>query len=129
MIKKSINLWVSPEGRDIYDIISIIKDAGFDAVEPNLDETGYLSLESTERDIENFRNHVEKTGLKIASVSSGLLWKYTLSSPDPEVRKKAESVLKKQIECAKILGTDGILVIPGVVQADWAGQKRLFHMI
>jgi len=51
MIKKSINLWVSPEGRDIYDIISIIKDAGFDAVEPNLDETGYLSLESTERDI------------------------------------------------------------------------------
>ncbi|HON05918.1 MAG TPA: sugar phosphate isomerase/epimerase family protein [Candidatus Ratteibacteria bacterium] len=125
MIKKSINLWVSPEGRDIYDIISIIKDAGFDAVEPNLDETGYLSLESTERDIENFRNHVEKTGLKIASISSGLLWKYTLSSPDSEVRKKAESVLKKQIECAKILGTDGILVIPGVVQADWAGQKEI----
>lgn len=125
MIKKSINLWVLPEGKDIYDVLSIIKDAGFDAVEPNLDETGYLSLESTQKDIESFRNHVEKIGLKIASVSSGLLWKYTLSSPDPEIRNKAESILKKQIECARILGTDGILVIPGVVQADWAGQKEI----
>lgn len=125
MIKKSINLWVTPEGRDIYDVLSIIKDAGFDAVEPNLDETGYLSLESTQKDIESFRNQVEKLGLKIASVSSGLLWKYTLSSPDPEIRIKAESILKKQIECARILGTDGILVIPGVVQADWAGQKEI----
>ncbi|MGC8805353.1 MAG: sugar phosphate isomerase/epimerase family protein, partial [Candidatus Ratteibacteria bacterium] len=74
---------------------------------------------------ETFRNRVEKIGLEIASVSSGLLWKYTLSHPDVQVRKKAESLIKKQIECAKILGTDGILVIPGVVQADWSEQKEI----
>ncbi|MCX7705517.1 MAG: sugar phosphate isomerase/epimerase [bacterium] len=125
MIKKSINLWVAPEGKDIYDVLSIIKDAGYDAVEPNLDETGYLNLESTEKQIEDFRNRVEKIGLKIASVSSGLLWKYTLSSPDPETRKKSQSIIKKQVECAKILGTDGILIIPGVVQADWSAQTEI----
>lgn len=125
MIGKSINLWVIPEGRDVYEILSVIKDAGFDAVEPNLDETGYLSLSSSEKEIENFRNRVEKLGLKIASVSSGLLWKYTLSSPDPEIRKKAESIIKKQVECARILGTDGILLIPGVVQADWSAQTEI----
>ncbi|MCM8816854.1 MAG: sugar phosphate isomerase/epimerase [Candidatus Omnitrophica bacterium] len=125
MIGKSINLWVVPEGRDIYEFLSIIKDAGYDAVEPNLDETGYLSLESSEKEIENFRNQVEKNGLKIASISSGLLWKYTLSSPEPETRKKAESIIKKQVECARILGTDGILIIPGVVQADWSAQKEI----
>jgi len=125
MIKKSINLWVAPEGMNIYDVLSIIKDAGFDAVEPNLDEKGYLSLDSTEKEIENFRNRVEKIGLKIASVSSGLLWKYTLSNPDEKIRKKAENIIKKQIECAKILGTDGILVIPGVVKADWSAQSEV----
>ncbi|HOJ31361.1 MAG TPA: sugar phosphate isomerase/epimerase family protein [bacterium] len=125
MIKKSINLWVAPPDSDIYDVLSVIKDAGFDAVEPNLDEQGYMNPESTEKEIEAFRNRVEKIGLEIASVSSGLLWKYTLSSPDAQVRKKAESLIKKQIECAKILGTDGILVIPGVVQADWSGQQDI----
>ncbi len=125
MIGKSINLWVAPEGMDIYDVLSIIKDAGYDAVEPNLDETGYLSLESTEKDIEKLRNEIEKRGLKVASVSSGLLWKYTLSSPDENVRKKARDIIKKQIDCAKILGTDGILIIPGVVQADWSAQKEI----
>lgn len=125
MIKKSINLWVAPEGRDIYEVLSIIKDAGYAAIEPNLDESGYLSLESSEKEIESFRNKVEKIGLKIASVSSGLLWKYTLSSSDPETRKKAENIIKKQVECAKILGTDGILLIPGVVQADWSAQTEI----
>ncbi|MCM8823017.1 MAG: sugar phosphate isomerase/epimerase [Candidatus Omnitrophica bacterium] len=125
MIRKSINLWVAPEGSDIYDVLSIIKDAGYDAVEPNLDENGYLSLKSSEKEIENFRNQVEKKGLKIASVSSGLLWKYTLSSPDAQIRKKAENIIKKQVECARILGTDGILIIPGVVQADWSAQTEI----
>ncbi len=125
MIGKSINLWVAPPGRDIYDVLSVIKDAGYDAVEPNLDESGYLSTDSTEKEIEKFRNQVEKKGLRIASVSSGLLWKYTLSSPNEQIREKAQNIIKKQIECARILGTDGILIIPGVVQADWSAQEEI----
>ncbi|HPP66528.1 MAG TPA: sugar phosphate isomerase/epimerase family protein [bacterium] len=125
MIGKSINLWVCPEGKDIYQVLSVIKDAGFDAVEPNLDGHGYISLDSTQKDVENFKNHIEKTGLKIASFSSGLLWQYTLTCPNPDIRKRAENILKKQIEFAHILGTDGILVIPGVVQADWSDQKEI----
>ena len=124
-MKKSINLWVAPDGKDIYEVLAVIRDAGFEAVEPNLDEGGYLSLSSTNKEIEAFRNRVEKLNLKIVSVSSGLLWKYTLSSPDASIRTKAQDIIKKQIETAALLGADTILVIPGVVHADWSEQKEI----
>jgi hexulose-6-phosphate isomerase len=117
-MKKSINLWIQPAGMSLDKCLDIIKDAEFNAVEPNISEEDYLSLKSSEKDIESLRKKIEGKGLEIASVSSGLLWQYPLSSPDKEIRNKGEKVIEKALKSAKILGTDAILVVPGIVNED-----------
>lgn len=47
-------------------------------------------------------------------------WDYSLTDDCPEKRAKAESIVKKQLETAKILGCDTILVVPGAVRVEFA---------
>lgn len=117
-MKKSINLWICPEKMSLDACLDVIKDAGFEAVEPNISEEGYLCLKSSEKEIEGLRKKIEGKGLKIVSVSSGLLWTYPLSSSDKKIRDQGEEIVEKALKSAKILGAGAILVVPGVVNED-----------
>lgn len=122
-MKKSINIGAAPGNLEFTDKIRLIKDAGFEAVEINQVEEGFLSLQSTQSEVEKARDIVLKAGLEVASVLAGLFWKYPLSSGKLEVRQKGEEVLAKAIQMTNWLGTDALLVVPGVVQADWAASE------
>jgi L-ribulose-5-phosphate 3-epimerase len=124
-MKKSVNLWILPGNVKFEDGLKMIKDAGFEAVEVNTTEDGgILNLNCKEDEAKKVAEIIRKNGLEIASLLVGQFWKYPLSSPNPEIRKKGEELLEKGIKIAKYLGTDAILVVPGVV-ASLSGEGEI----
>jgi len=123
-MKKSVNFWIIPPNIEFEKGLKMIKDAGFEAVELNIEEEkGILNLKSKEDEVKKVREKVEKAGLEIASLLAGLFWKYPLTSNNSTKRKKGEEVLTKSLQVCNWLGTDALLVVPGVVQADWANDE------
>jgi len=124
-MKKSVNLWILPGNVKFEEGLKMIKNAGFEAVEVNTtEEGGVLNLNCKEDEAKKVAETIRKNGLEIASLLVGQFWKYPLSSPNPEIRKKGEELLEKGIKIAKYLGTDAILVVPGVV-ASLSGEGEI----
>jgi len=114
-MKKSVNHWAFVGEWSLEKCANLAKEAGFEAMELNLAEEGVLTLTSTSQDVKKAAEIVRKTGLEVASLSSGLFWKYPLSSLKDEIRNKGKEVLQKMLTVAADLGTDAILVVPGTV--------------
>ena len=114
-MKKGISIW-SFAGKTLRENLQLAKDAGFDGVELALNETGELSLESTMAEINGIREMVEEIGLEIYSLACGLYWTYNYTSADPQKRERAKAITRKQLEVAKALGCNTILVVPGAVE-------------
>jgi len=118
-LKKSINYWSFPGGseatKDVRKHMREAKEFGFDAIELCLSERGDVSVESSNRELENLAKDAKGIGIEISSLASGLLWSSSPTSGDAAVRTKARDIVRKQIEAASALGTDAILVIPGAV--------------
>ena len=126
-MKKGINIWSFPQG-SIRDNLTLAKNAGFEGVELALNESGELSLQSTEKEIAEVRKIAEELGLSLYSLSCGLCWDYRLSDDDVAMRQKAKDMIRKQLETAKFLGADTILVVPGVVNAEFSfPEKRVAY--
>lgn len=122
-MKKGINIWSFPQGT-IKDSLTLAKKAGFEGVELALNGDGELSLQSTETEIKQVKTMAEDMGLALYSLSCGLCWDYRLSDDDANMRQKAKDMIKKQLETAKILGADTILVIPGVVNVEFSNPEK-----
>ena len=118
-MKKGINIWSFRDGLSPKEYISMAKDAGYEGIEFALDETGIISLESSDEEIKEIRRMAEGEGLETPSLASGLYWKYPLTSSDEKIRQKAKDIVKKQLDAAALLGADTILVVPGLVGADF----------
>lgn len=122
-MKKGINIWSFPQG-SIKENLMLAKKAGFAGVELALNGEGELSLQSTEKEIAEIRKTAEDMGLALYSLSCGLCWDYRLSDDDASMRQKAKDMIKKQLETAKILGADTILVLPGAVQVEFSSPEK-----
>ena len=92
-MKKGINYWAFPGGmdgtKDIGEFLREAKTAGFEAVELCIGEKGFLTPSSDEKQVRAIAADAERLGLEIASVASGMLWKYSLTSDDPARHEKA----------------------------------------
>lgn len=84
-----------------------IREAGFEGVEPNggMDQQEVLEA-------------LKANNLEAASVCCHTHWKDTLSHPDSEIRKRGTEGLLTTLRNAKAYGTDSILLVPGVVNAE-----------
>jgi L-ribulose-5-phosphate 3-epimerase len=122
-LKKGINIWSFPQA-DIAGNIRLAKTAGFDGIELALNETGPLSLQSTDEQIASYRALADAEGIEITSLATGLYWTYSLTSPDAQRRAKAMDIVRFQLKAAKLLGVDAILVVPGCVGADFAAETE-----
>ena len=118
-MKKGINIWSFPAGT-VKESLKLAKAAGFEGVELALNGEGEISITSTEEELFAIRRTAENLGLKLYSLSCGLCWDYRLSDDDPAVREEAKRIIRRQLEVAKILGADTVLVIPGVVNASFS---------
>jgi hexulose-6-phosphate isomerase len=118
-MKKSINTWSFPSEWELSRKLQAAAKAGFAGFEPDLSEKGPIGLASTEAELGAVRALAEKHGVQFSGLATGLYWAANAASDDPAVRERAALVLHRQIECASALGIDAVLVIPGVVGADF----------
>jgi hexulose-6-phosphate isomerase len=84
-----------------------VKAAGFEGVEPH----GGL-------DQQEVIDGLKATGLECASVCCHTHWKETLTHPDAATRRAGIEGLLTTLRDAKAYGTDSILLVPGVVNAE-----------
>ncbi len=116
----AMNQWGFPEGTSLEQIFQRAKDAGFDAVELNLNPSGGvgLTMETSAAEAEKIAADARRYGLQLRSLSTGLLWGAPLSSKDESVRRRGGEIVAKQLELAGIMGMDTVLVVPGAVNAE-----------
>lgn len=122
-MKKGINAWCFPANFTVKQCIEKAKEAGYDGIELNMSETDLegadkepnLTINATEREIQEIYGFCKDTGIPVSSVSTSLLWKYSLTSEDEATRNKGVDIVKRMIDAAVLLNTDAILVVPGVV--------------
>ena len=114
-MKKSINGWSFPAEYTFEECLIAAKKAGFDAIEFNLDgaNKGHsFTVETPEEDILAVRALCEKHGVLPISISSSLhhgIW----SKMGEKDISYAMSILKAQLNVARLMGADTILVVPG----------------
>lgn len=118
-MKKGINIWSFSGDTSISNCIQLAKEAGFDGIELSLDQTGELSLQSGDKEVQRITKQLKDADLEIAGLATGLYWDYPMTSDDEAIREKAMDVCKKQLELASAFGVDAILVIPGAVGVDF----------
>jgi L-ribulose-5-phosphate 3-epimerase len=126
-LKKSISIWAFSEGMKISDCMKIAKDAGFEAIELALNETGELGLHSSEDEILGYKKTAKEIGIEISSLATGLYWSYSLTSNIEKIREKAKDVVRKQLDTASLLGVDTILVVPGAVGVDFVPGSEVIE--
>ena len=119
-MKIGINRWTLPPHLTLAECFAMAKQAGFDSIEINIAEDGELRTDSTEADVRSIVASAATVGIELSSLSTGLGWKYPLTSPDATVRAKAVEIMKRSLEVATWMGVDTILIVPGVVNADIA---------
>jgi len=102
--------------KDFAAAVKEAKELGYEGVEVCLFPEGPLSLDISDADVAKLRKTLEGAGLAAASVTSGALWEYPLTSSDPATRDKGKQVVTKCLEVANKLGATGILVVPGAVE-------------
>ena len=118
-MRKSINIWSFPATLSLADKFRLAHEAGFDGFEIDLSEDGPLTLSSSLDDITTVRTLAEQSGIQLSGLATGLYWGANPASRDTAIRSRAESILQRQIEIARVLGLDAILVVPATVGADF----------
>ena len=114
-MEKALNAWTVDASVGFEEMLAAVSAAGFDAIELNVDKVGgdskhSITFETTEDDYAMIRGLINKYSLPVPGISSSL-WGINMGNPD--LWDTADRVLKKQIEAAKALGADGILIVPG----------------
>lgn len=105
-IKKSLKFGMVKENLSVMDKFKLLKDLGFDGVE--LDSPNDLN----KKEILEAR---DKTGLLIPGTINSFHWKYPISDPDPDVRKKCVDSMKTALRDTKEYGGNTVLLVAGVV--------------
>lgn len=121
-IYKGINIWSFDQTRTIRQSMQLAKEAGFEGIELALAAKGPLSLQSSDEEILQIRKDAEELGLPINALATGLYWQFSLTSNREDIRERAKEVARRQIEIAKLLGADAVLVCPGTVGVDFAPE-------
>jgi L-ribulose-5-phosphate 3-epimerase len=114
---KGINQWCYPAGTPLAAVFEHSAKAGFDTVELNLQEAGSpgITLDSSAGELEAIVKQANTHGLKLMSISCGLMYPNSLSSSDPEVRTRGSRIVARQLETAGIMGLDTALLVPAFV--------------
>lgn len=113
-MKKGISMWAFSD-RSPEVCFELAKQYGFDGVELALGSSGPVRYDSTEAEMKALREQLNSYGLEAYSLVCDDCWANSLTSNNPESRKKAEEVVICQLKLASWLGCDTILVLPGIV--------------
>ena len=116
-MKKGISIWAFSD-RDPNACFALAKACGYDGVEVGLGEAGPVTYNATKAEIDALRRLGESYGLSFYSLVCDDCWAYSLTSNDPDKRRRGEEMILRQLELASWLGCDTILVLPGMLECD-----------
>ena len=114
-MQKSIGDNMIPHGLGLERGLDLIKRSGFDGVELWLGGSPWLQVATSDADVADLLRRVKNAGLVVSNVSNTLDWDHPISSRDPAIRQQAFRHIERQIEVARLVGTDAILVVAGLV--------------
>jgi sugar phosphate isomerase/epimerase len=114
-VQKSIGDNMIPHGLGLERGLDLIKRSGFDGVELWLGGSPWLQVATSDADVADLLRRVKNAGLVVSNVSNTLDWDHPISSRDPAIRQQAFRHIERQIEVARLVGTDAILVVAGLV--------------
>jgi L-ribulose-5-phosphate 3-epimerase len=108
-IKKGIVYSMLPGNLSHADRFKVARDAGFEVV-----QTPTTPDQNTAEEI---NNAARKANVRIDSVMNMDHWDYPLSSNDPAVVEKSLTGMRTSLHNAKLWGSDAVLLVPAVVNA------------
>ena len=112
-MKKGICSFAFPGHMSFSEIFVQAKEFGFDGVELCLCENGELNPNVTDDKLARIMELAKKAEIELYSVTTSLYWSASLVSDDEAERNLALSYAKKQIDVAKKLGCESVLIVPG----------------
>jgi L-ribulose-5-phosphate 3-epimerase len=109
-ITKAVEFTMLPQSLSVGDAFQLAKDCGFEQIEcPTTPEDAKA---------EEMLAASKKSGLRIHSVMNQAHWGSPLSSPDPAVVEKSLEGMRASLANAKLWGSDTVLLVPAVVNAE-----------
>lgn len=104
---KAVIYGMLPDTLSMDERFKLARDVGFAGV-----EVSPVGLEEAEK----MRAAADRAGIPIHSIIFGG-WGTPLSAADEDVRKRGLAEVESALRSAKVLGADGVLLVPGVVNA------------
>jgi hexulose-6-phosphate isomerase len=108
-IKKGVLLEMLPDKLSYADRMKMARDVGFEVVQAPTTPDENLAAE--------IKRAADGASLRIDSVMNMDHWKYPLSSRDPAVVEKSLAGMRTSLRNAKLWGSDAVLLVPAVVNA------------
>ena len=121
---KSINLRSFPPDMAVRDMLRLAREAGFHAVEINLESWFPYPLDSSPEQLRTLAQMVEDEGLAISGVYCRDQWNHPITSPDPATRERGMAIIRRLCRAAPLLKTDSVLVATGGVDNGVLAHNR-----
>jgi L-ribulose-5-phosphate 3-epimerase len=121
-IKKGVLLDMLPEKLTYGDRFMMARDVGFEVVQANTEPDTHKA--------EEIKKAADAAHMRIDSVMNMDHWKYPLSSTDPAAVDKSLAGMRTSLQNAKLWGSDAVLLVPAVVNAQtsyrdaWSRSQR-----
>src|SRR5262245_25460265 len=97
-MKIGINRWTLPDELRLAECFQMAKRAGFDSIEINIAEDGELTPASAESDVRALVAAAAQAGIELSSLSTGLGWRYPITSPDEGIRRQGAETIRKMLD-------------------------------
>lgn len=110
-----------PADWSLEQVFSEAEKAGFEGVELALGSSG-ITMDTTEEELTSVKALANKYNITLYSVACSMYFTTPFTSDDPDIRREAKRIARKQLDIAAALGCETVLIVPGVVSCAWMPQ-------
>jgi len=114
-MKSSINIWAFPPDWPMHKILTLARDAGFEAIELDYGPGRPLNAESADDEARSLRRQCLEAGLVVSSLAAGVFWQVNLLSDEETMRAEAKEHVRHMLRLGAALQVDTLLIVPGFV--------------
>lgn len=118
-----ISYWSMKDGlagtHPIADALKQTRASGFDALELCIGTEGLVSVDMSEDACTAIRHQVERSGVTVETLASGISWGVCPTHPDAAIRKRSIALQQAALQRAAWLGCKAMLFVPGAILIPW----------
>lgn len=106
------------------EVVRRAKDMGYESIELNFGP-GVLGPDTDGTELQRVRRVLDESGLILSSLASVVGWDVSLASAEEAERNAALEFTRRYMRAAAALGTDAVLILPGIVEVPWAPERPM----